>query len=58
MSVYMKGRGNVRDRDRGSGRGRREVRRRGIWQLLKKKSERDGNLQKSAGGLRGRSVRE
>lgn len=37
---------------------RRELGCRGIWQLLKKKSERDGNLQKSAGGLGVRSVRE
>lgn len=39
MSVYLKGRGNVRDR--GSWRGRREVRRGGIWQLLKKKRVRE-----------------
>lgn len=39
------------------------MRRGGIWQLLekkkrKKRSERDGNLQKTAGGLGGRSARE
>lgn len=38
--------------------GRREVECKGIWHLLKKKRERDGNLRQSAGGLWGRSVRE
>lgn len=53
MSVYRKGRGNVRDRDRGSWRRGWEVGRRGIWHLLKKVREM-GTFRKALEGSEGK----
>lgn len=53
MSVYRKGRGNVRDRDQGLWRRGWEVGRRGIWHLLKKVREM-GTFRKALEGSEGK----